>query len=266
MCELLAMNASDAIDVKHYLTALKPRGGKLAPHADGWGVAYYEGRAARIFKDPTPAAESPFLTLLARQKLASSVVIAHIRKANPSVFGRSFANTHPFERELNGRAWVFAHNGKLPGITNFNIRPDSYFRPQGDTDSEFAFCLIMDSIARATRFDHEHSTQKLANIIRGEAAILSDFGEFNFLLSDGDSLFVHAHTRLHKLQIPSTESRGKANKIVIATEPLSPGPWQALQKESFHVFQNGQEITLNEGKTYFHQFPKYKPDLTAIAV
>ncbi len=74
MCELFAMNASEAIGVKHYLNALKPRGGKLAPHADGWGVAYYEGRVARVFKDPTPVAESPFLTLLARQELASEVV------------------------------------------------------------------------------------------------------------------------------------------------------------------------------------------------
>jgi predicted glutamine amidotransferase len=266
MCELFAMNASEAVDVKRYLTTLKPRGGELAPHADGWGVAYYEGRAARIFKDPAPAAESSFLTLLARQKLQSSAVIAHIRKANPSKFGRRTANTHPFERELNGRAWVFAHNGKLPGLTDFGMRPDSYFKPLGDTDSEFAFCMIMDSLARATRFDDQHSTQKLARIIRAEAAALSEFGEFNFLLSDGESLFAHAHTRLHKLQISSTSSTHTLDKIVIATEPLSAEPWQAFESSSFHVFQSGREVIPVETEKYFPPFPRYAPDLTAVAV
>jgi len=266
MCELFAMNASEAIDVKRYLTTLKPRGGKLAPHADGWGVAYYEGRAVRIFKDPTPAAKSPFLTLLARHKLESSAVIAHIRKANPSVFGRRTANTHPFERELNGRAWVFAHNGKLPGLTDFGMRQDSYFKPLGDTDSEFAFCLIMDSLARATRFDDQHSTQKLARIIRAEADSLSEFGEFNFLLSDGESLFVHAHTRLHKLQFSSTGSAHTLDKTVIATEPLSSEPWEAFEPSSFHVFQNGRDITPVEFGKYIPPFPRQAPDLTAVAV
>lgn len=265
MCELFAMNASEAINVKRYLTALKLRGGKLAPHADGWGVAYYEGRAARIFKDAAPAAESPFLTLLTRHKMESSSVIAHIRKANPSVFGRRIANTHPFERELNGRAWVFAHNGKLPGLIDLGMRPDSYFKPQGDTDSEFAFCLIMDSLARATRFDEQPSTQRLARIIRTEAATLSEFGEFNFLLSDGQSLFVHAHTRLHKLQVSSAGLVHKPHKIVIATEPLSAEPWQALEPSSFHVFQNGQEITPVGNAKHFPPFPKNVPDLMAVA-
>lgn len=266
MCELFAMNASEAIEVKRYLTALKPRGGKLAPHADGWGVAYYEGRSARIFKDPTPAAESPFFTLLARQKLESSSVIAHIRKANPSVFGRSTANTHPFDRELNGRAWVFAHNGKLPGLKDAGMHPGSYFRPLGDTDSEFAFCLIMDSLARATRLNGQLSTQKIARIIHAKANTLSEFGEFNFLLSDGESLFVHAHTRLHKLEKLSSKFAHTPDKIVIATEPLSSESWEALETSSFHIFQNGREVTPVETGKYFPFLPEHAPNLTALAV
>jgi predicted glutamine amidotransferase len=58
MCELLAMSVSRPVEIGTYLARLTPRGGKTGPHADGWGVAYYEGRAARIFKDAAPAAES----------------------------------------------------------------------------------------------------------------------------------------------------------------------------------------------------------------
>jgi glutamine phosphoribosylpyrophosphate amidotransferase len=38
-------------------------------------------------------------------------VIAHIRKATQG--GVALENTHPFQRELWGRYWVFAHNGDL---------------------------------------------------------------------------------------------------------------------------------------------------------
>ena len=54
MCELLAMSANQPAEVGRYLSRLIPRGGRTGPHADGWGVAYYEGRAARIFKGVRP--------------------------------------------------------------------------------------------------------------------------------------------------------------------------------------------------------------------
>ena len=34
------------------------RGGKTGPHADGWGVALYDGKFARSFLEPTPACTS----------------------------------------------------------------------------------------------------------------------------------------------------------------------------------------------------------------
>jgi len=118
MCELLAMSANRPAEVGHYLSRLMARGGATGPHADGWGVAYYEDRAVRIFKEPAPAAESRLLAMLAEDSLKSTALIAHIRRANPSMFGRATKNTHPFEREWNGRSWSFAHSGKLPGCTS----------------------------------------------------------------------------------------------------------------------------------------------------
>jgi glutamine amidotransferase len=79
-------------------------------------MAFYEGRAARVFKESVPAAQSRCLAFISDYDFRSTTIIAHIRKANPPEIGRAPANTHPFERELGGRSWVFAHNGKLPGI------------------------------------------------------------------------------------------------------------------------------------------------------
>lgn len=149
MCELFAMSSNQPTDVNHSLALLRPRGGALGPHADGWGVAFFEGRAARVFKEPMPAAESRCLAFIADYDFQSSMVIAHLRKANPARVGRASANTHPFEREWNGRSWVFAHNGVLPGLRDSAEFVLDRFRPLGDTDSEDAFCLLLDAIAAA---------------------------------------------------------------------------------------------------------------------
>jgi glutamine amidotransferase len=148
MCELLGMSARHPTDVNHSLALLRPRGGQIGPHADGWGVAFYEGRAARVFKEPTPAADSQCLAFIAEYNYQSTIVIGHIRKANPPELGRASANTHPYSRELGGRSWVFAHNGKLPGITKDPRFALTRFKPIGDTDSEHVFCFLLDRIAR----------------------------------------------------------------------------------------------------------------------
>lgn len=149
MCELLGMSARHLTDVDHSLALLRPRGGEIGPHADGWGVAFYEGRDARIFKEPVPASESRCLAFIADYNYRSNMFIGHIGKANPPNIGRASANTHPFSRELSGRSWVFAHNGKLPGLKENSGFTLGRFQPIGETDSEHAFCYLLDQIVQA---------------------------------------------------------------------------------------------------------------------
>ncbi|VAW16769.1 Putative glutamine amidotransferase YafJ [hydrothermal vent metagenome] len=244
MCELFAMSARRPTDVNHSLALLQPRGGDIGPHADGWGVAFYEGKAARIFKEPIPAAESQCLAFITEYDFSSSTVIAHIRKANPEKVGRSSANTHPFERELAGRSWVFAHNGKLPGIKDNSDFTLGRFNPLGDTDSEYAFCLLLDEIARlAGPGNRMPSANQLAQMIRPLVKKLSALGEFNFMLSDGECLIVHAHTRMNSLCRSCLDMQGTQKILLLATVPLTDEPWQALPASSMHVYKNGVEIS-----------------------
>jgi len=236
------MSANRPTEVGPYLAELMPRGGKTGPHADGWGVAYYEGRAARVFKDPAPAAESRFLALLTEQQIRSTAVIAHIRKANPSIFGRATANTHPFEREWNGRSWVFAHNGKLPGLDASRVYPESRFQPLGDTDSELAFCCILDAIARGIGRDRQFAPQTLVDTIQPMVDELTSYGEFNFILSDGECLYVHAHTNLHQLQRRRDTDHGRHTMTLLATAPLTAEPWRPLALGRIHVYREGEEV------------------------
>jgi glutamine amidotransferase len=242
MCELFAMSASQPTDVNHSLALLRPRGGELGPHADGWGVAFYEGRAARVFKEPVPAAESRCLKFIADYDFQSTMVIAHIRRANPERVGRASANTHPFEREWNGHSWVFAHNGILPGV-----RADEFalgrFRPLGETDSEHAFCVLLEAIAAS----HPHartgpSANAIVDTISPVVNRLAELGEFNFLLGNSESLIVHAHTNLHVLRRSCRKDGCRRNVILLATSPLTDEPWVRLPAGSLHVYAHGREL------------------------
>jgi len=242
MCELFAMSANMPSDVNQSLALLRPRGGEIGPHADGWGVAFYEGNAARIFKEPIPASESRCLAFITEYNFKSDTVIAHIRKANPAIVGRASANTHPFEREWRGRSWVFAHNGKLPGLRDQRRLVTRRFQPLGDTDSELAFCLLLDAIAGSEQAVHVPlSGQVIVERIRPLVERLERYGEFNFLLSDGASLIAHAHTRLHALRRSCAGACGRSEVILLATSPLTDEPWSGLPPGRIHVYAGGRE-------------------------
>jgi predicted glutamine amidotransferase len=119
-------------------------GARADEHKDGFGIAFFEDKGLRHFIDHHGARQSPVAELVKRYPIRSDNVIAHIRKATQ---GRvALENTHPFVRELWGRYWVFAHNGDLKG---FQPRLHGAFRPVGDTDSERAFCWLMQELAKA---------------------------------------------------------------------------------------------------------------------
>src|SRR5882672_10444701 len=130
MCELLGMECNVPTDIVFSFSGLRQRGGRTGPHADGWGLAFYEGRATRVFLDPSPAAESPLARFIGEHPIKTLLAIGHIRRRTR---GRtSLANTHPFVRQLWGRHWVFAHNGTLPRVKRRKL---GSFCPIGNTDS-----------------------------------------------------------------------------------------------------------------------------------
>ena len=234
MCELFGMISQHPLDQGETLKCFGHRGGATADNPDGWGVAYWEGTNWQLHKAPEAAATSTRFSNLVRN-IRSSLLIAHVRKANPpSAFSK--ANTHPFLRECCDRPWVFAHNGKVPEV----VLPDGCCHPQdsqplGETDSEHAFYFLLDEIANVfgtnAAGDDSAWLQKLATLSESIAA----FGQFNFLMSDGISLIAYNHDRLHAL-----EEQGNTNPWVkIASEPLSVGPWKALETGELRVYRNG---------------------------
>src|ERR1700757_912425 len=98
MCELLGMECNVPTDIVFSFSGLALRGGAKGPHADGWGLALYEGKAVRTFLEPRPAASSPLASYLRQHPIKTLLAIAHVRRRTRGDV--SLANTHPFVRQL----------------------------------------------------------------------------------------------------------------------------------------------------------------------
>jgi len=68
------------------------------------------------------------------------------------------------------------------------------FRPVGETDSEIAFCGLMERTALLWE-DHPPSPEARLQTVARYAAELRELGPANFLYSDGELLFAHGHRR-----------------------------------------------------------------------
>jgi glutamine amidotransferase len=190
MCELLGMECNVPTDITFSFTGLRHRGGRTAHHADGWGLALYEGDAARIFLEPTAAARSPLARFVSENPIKTLLAIGHVRKKTRGQ--ASLANTHPFVRELWGRQWVFAHNGT---VRNARSLPLGRFRPIGTTDSEHAYCHLLAEIERAFPA-YPRKVSELWEVIADVGGHIGKRGSFNFLLGDGRHLFARCATKL----------------------------------------------------------------------
>ena len=145
MCELLGLSSNVPATVNFSLPKLAEHGAVAGTYADGWGIGYYEELDVRLFKESTAAADSDWVRFIANHDLRSLLVIAHTRRATRGT--RSYPNAQPFMRELAGRIHLFAHNGDLPGIFGSNAFRPERFNPIGETDSERAFCVLLDRMA-----------------------------------------------------------------------------------------------------------------------
>ena len=234
MCELYGMSSSAPLGMESALMRFRQRGGAEADNPDGWGLAYWEDANWQLHKAPEAAAKSTRFASLVRN-ICSTLVVAHVRKANPPS-AHSEVNTHPFARECCGRRWVFAHNGKVPELVQANgcCHPQGT-QPLGETDSEHAFYFLLEEIAKVLSSSEEGDDSPWIAKLATLSETIAAYGKFNFLMSDGVYLVAYNHDRLHVL-----EGQNNTNPWVkIASEPLSAKPWQALRTGELRVYRKG---------------------------
>ena len=190
MCQLLGMNCNVPTDICFSFAGFHRRGGSTDHHADGWGIAFFEGPGCRVFLDSKPAVQSAIADLVRNYPIHSMNVIAHIRKATEGVV--ALENTHPFVRELWGRYWIFAHNGTL---ADFSPKLEGFFRPVGTTDSERAFCYMLEALRRDSP-EAQPPLERCFTVLSDITRELAARGRFNYLLSNGEYLIAHCADKL----------------------------------------------------------------------
>ncbi len=256
MCQLLGMNCNSAAAINFSFTGFVERGGRTADHVDGWGIAFFERSGCRVFHDDQPASESQLAQFIRDYPIKSHTVISHIRKATQGEV--SLANCHPFQREWLGQTWFFANNGDL---RDFHPELDGTYQPVGSTDSERAFCYLMQAL-RGTfkgRLQPPDCLEIAEALVKLNARI-ARHGNFNYLLSNGQAMFAHCSSELYALkrQHPFPQARlvdcdllmdlGALNQpddrmVVIATAPLTADEcWAPFETGETKVFVDGAEV------------------------
>jgi glutamine amidotransferase len=256
MCQLMGMNCNVPTDICFSFEGFHKRGGATDHHADGWGIAFFEQKGCRVFIDYQASSVSPIAALVRQYPIKSTNVIAHIRKA--TVGAVTLANTHPFMRELWGHYWIFAHNGNIDTLPPLR---GHLFQPVGDTDSEHAFCWILEQLY--DRFPTSPGEAQLYPALVELAHELAGRGVANFILSNGQFLAAHCSTNLHYVvrQAPfgaahlvdnditvdfSELTTAKDRVAIIATEPLTDNErWTKMKSGELLIFKDGEP-------TYFY--------------
>jgi predicted glutamine amidotransferase len=248
------MNCNVPTDICFSFEGFHRRGGSTDTHADGWGIAFFEGAGCRVFLDSKSAVESPIAHLVRNYPIHSMNVVAHIRRATKGVV--ALENTHPFVRELWGRYWIFAHNGTLH---EFAPALRGFYRPVGTTDSERAFCHMLERLREAFP-DEQPPLAECFALVHDVTRELAQLGRFNYLLSNGEYLIAHctdnlcyilrhapfarAHLIDQDVTVDFSALTTPNDKVaVIATTPLTDNEtWTSMRAGELLAFQHGEPV------------------------
>lgn len=251
MCQLLAMNCNTPTDITFSFEGFRRRAGITDIHTDGFGIAFFEGKGVRLFRDNRPGASSPLADLVSLYHIKSLNVIAHIRKATCGNI--CLENTHPFIRELWGENWVFAHNGTLEGL---EVCLNNHYQPIGTTDSEAAFCCLAAELKK--RFPKKPDEKAIFDAVVDITSNLANLGVLNFILSNGHWMIARCATNLHYVcrKVPFGEVQrvdddavidfskytNEGDKVtIITTMPLTKNEkWTKMKNGGYVFFKDGE--------------------------
>ena len=260
MCELFAISSQVPTRVTFSLEEFSRHGTSAGPLADGWGLAFYDGSDAQLFREPKPAASSEWMKFILTHPYYSRCVMSHIRNATA---GRvALRNTQPFSRVLRGQRHVFCHNGNLEDIQS-RVKLGQ-FSPIGETDSEYGFCRLMDRLTAIWQGERPSLEERIGVI----SEVLIEFtclGPTNILYSDSEFLYAFAHQRTQDngrveapgmyyqerhcdcdhdaLQDSGVQIHNMAQDLLLfASVPLSTEGWHACAASQLMVVADGKII------------------------
>jgi predicted glutamine amidotransferase len=210
-------------------------------HADGWGIAWWEGQRLRTQTSHLPAYDSAEFAAATRG-VRSDAVLVHLRWATAGI-PVAPENTHPFV--VDG-AWAFGHNGAVrpvEGILELLTDPQ-ITALQGGTDSERLLHVLL---ARIRAYDLEEGLRRTVADVCRELTPSS----LNSLLLGRDELTAvccHGTPEPPVLGGPPEDQPGYFDlrwrqrddgTVVVASEPLGTQEWQRVANGTALVVGRG---------------------------
>lgn len=199
-------------------------------HSDGWGIGYYLGDDAYLFRTSEGAATDEAFHRMG-ESLQSHTLLVHIRKAT---VGRvQPINSHPFRFG----SWMFAHNGTLFGFEKLKDRLWEGILPEyqrvlfGTTDSEHLFFFLLSEMAKVgcslegrceapIPLLAEAQQKALSKVFQWAKELGLEAPKANYILTNGKNLFarragLELYLTTQKRFCPEAETCPEANKICL---------------------------------------------------
>jgi glutamine amidotransferase len=247
MCRLLGIASSEPTDFKIVLRESPRSMAALSrEHRDGWGLAVFDDATGwRVDRGVECAHEDERFHRLAVGS-HGAMFVSHIRQK--TVGETSLANTHPFE---HGQ-WMFAHNGTVKDLTWMRAQTSAarLAEVRGETDSEVLFAWLLTRLDEAGTA-HVRASAETDRAVGAAARLARErqgFGAFNFLLSDGVTMYAHRFGRtMHLLErgphdavrthrtsrdgtVLETPWSQRRTAIFVASEKMTNEPWQHIEE------------------------------------
>jgi predicted glutamine amidotransferase len=212
MCRVFGCVAAEPVSIRHeLLEAENPLIRQSEDHDSGWGMAVYEradGGEPMLVRFPEAAyADGDFVSATS---LRGRIFNAHVRRA--TMGDLSLHNTHPFSLA----SYTLGHNGTIlqyPRLLEPGMR-----RPDGDTDSEYLFNLLMSD------YDPAAPAPSLRRAIT-KTVERSAFSGVNVLFSDGERLYAY------RLGLFELHWLARPGQLLVASEVVTSEPWHSVQQD-----------------------------------
>ncbi|ACC80257.1 ergothioneine biosynthesis protein EgtC [Nostoc punctiforme] len=261
MCRLLAYLGSP-VSLEHLLykpehslivQSYKPREMTSgAVNADGFGVGWYHSQKdiePFTYKNTLPIWNDINLLSLSRY-IESKCVLAYVRSAT-SEQAVDFANCQPFKHQQQ----LFIHDGR---IENFHktlhrkirstLTQDFYEKINGNTDSEHIFALLLSQSQINKHRPPEYALRTTLLTLLEMAKRYQVEASINVIFSDGHRLIASrfATTSLAPSLYWVRDDPTFSNSVIIASEPLFIGNWNAFPENSIITVGADCEIQIEQ--------------------
>ncbi len=245
MCDLFALSANKDFSAPKSLP-LFASGAKK--NMDGWGIGYFRKDSALIEKSGGGVFVSGHIhdsfRKLARV-IKSRIIICHVRFRTSGTIDECHA--HPFVLRFGGHDWIFAHNGKAPAIESY--RSNNTTIECAVSDSPRAFEYLRDHLLLYYQDAIQLPTLFQALCKSTEQMVEEYPGEYNYLLSNGRTLFAFTNHRQFMFLIGSEKLEG-ALLLTTLARGLSNEKWiriaRATNSKGTLMAISGTDIILKQ--------------------